>query len=336
MGILNAILKKVEKIDFLFPNTFEELMNNEYYDYDKFEWFLYYVFKFEAEASVEKIGKKGKGDGGADLIVTIPHENGGIRRIGIQAKYWKNRVGTQPVNQLASAKVNHNLTDLWIITTSDLTPDAMATAERLGIQVLRGEDVSGFIESIKERYKKDINDKGDSAIKFLENSEPLISYDTPKEIINEDFEKIKSIRIDIAKKHNLFPVYNVFTNKVAEELILKKPMTVDELKTIKGIGEKKIQLFGEELVSMINDSFSVQGNNQKDEILYQVLLKERIKIAKFNKLEENDVYSDKVIQYLVKMKPSNKEELSKIYGFRKENIDIFGEYLIKVIIRNTK
>ena len=44
MGLLKDLLRQTEKIDFLFPNSFEELMNDTYYDYDKFEWFLYYVF----------------------------------------------------------------------------------------------------------------------------------------------------------------------------------------------------------------------------------------------------------------------------------------------------
>ena len=80
-------------------------------------------------AKVDKVGRKEKGDGGADLIVNILQENGSVQRIGIQAKYWKYKVGTEPINQLASAKARHNLSDLWIITTSDLTSDAKEIAE---------------------------------------------------------------------------------------------------------------------------------------------------------------------------------------------------------------
>lgn len=61
------------------------------------------------------------------------------------------------------------------------------------------------------------------------------------------------------------------------------------------------------------------------------LLTERSKIAKFNKLSENDVYDDRVANYLVKMKPRSKEALSKVFEFRKDNIDIFGDYLVRII-----
>lgn len=33
------------------------------------------------------------------------------------------------------------------------------------------------------------------------------------------------------------------------------------------------------------------------------------------------------------MKPKDRETLSKVYGFKKENIDIFGDYLVKVILK---
>ena len=112
------------------------------------------MFKLDG-SKVQKMGKKGKGDGGADLILTIPQESGGVLRVGVQAKYWKNRVGTEPVNQLASAKSRHNLTHLWIITTSDLTSDAKEIAESMDINILRRDDVKKFILAIKNQYKKE-------------------------------------------------------------------------------------------------------------------------------------------------------------------------------------
>src|SRR5690554_2911128 len=166
MGLIKSLLRKTEKIDFLFPNDFDQLMKDDYYDYDKFEWFLYYVFKLEG-TKVTKVGKKGSGDGGADLIVTIESEKGYNKRIGIQAKYWKYKVGTAPINQLASAKARHSLSDLWIITTSDLTSDAKEIAESLNIKILRAVDVKQFIETVKDHHEKYLKEDGESPITFL-------------------------------------------------------------------------------------------------------------------------------------------------------------------------
>ncbi len=342
MSLLKELLRQTEKIDFLFPNSFDELMNNEYYDYDKFEWFLYYVFKIEG-SKVEKVGKKGKGDGGADLILTIPQNDGGVRRIGVQAKYWKNRVGTEPINQLASAKSRHNLTDLWIITTSDLTSDAKEIAESMDIKILRGEDVSRLITSIKEKYDNEIEKDGESSIEFLKPVEKIQKEIKQKAnpetetVEDEIVSQLKALRVELSKKNNLYPIYNVFNNETLMLIIDQKPTSLEDLSKIKGIGSKKVDIFGAEIIDFVANKLIKKTKQiiETDPKLLELLLIERAKIAKFNKLSENDVYTDKVASYIAKMKPKDRETLAKIYGFKKENIDIFGDYLIKVITKYT-
>ncbi|HHW79336.1 MAG TPA: hypothetical protein GX742_00880 [Acholeplasmataceae bacterium] len=340
MGLIKNLLKKIEKIDFLFPNNFDQLMNDKYYDYDKFEWFLYYVFKLEG-AIVNKVGKKGSGDGGADLIITLETESGYHKRIGIQAKYWKNKVGTAPINQLASAKARHSLSDLWIITTSDLTTDAKEIAESLNIKILRGEDVRQFIETVKQHYKKDIDDNGESSITFLPIKE--VKKVVKTEPINKDnnlkddqAEALRKLRISLSEKHKLTPVYIVFNNKTLDDLIEKQPKSKTELEKITGLGLKKIDMFGDDLINFFADNNKNDKDvktNDVDSLLYEFLLEERIKISKFNKISIEDIYSDQVALNLVKMKPKNKKILSKVYGFKKENIEIFGDYLVRVIAK---
>lgn len=339
MSLLKELLRQTEKIDFLFPNSFDELMNNEYYDYDKFEWFLYYVFKLEG-SKVEKVGKKGKGDGGADLIITIPQNDGGLRRIGVQAKYWKNRVGTEPINQLASAKSRHNLTDLWIITTSDLTSDAKEIAESMDIKILRGEDVAKLISSIKMKHISDIEKNGESSIEFLKsiNKEKEVrrTIEPSSEAVeDETVIQLKNLRSELSKKYNLYPVYNVFNNETLMMIIDQKPTSIEELSKIKGLGSKKIETFGAEILDYVTNKLIKKSKPmlEIDPKLLDLLLLERTKIAKFNKLTEEDVYSDKVAGYIAKMKPKDRETLIKVYGFKKENIEIFGDYLLKVIAK---
>lgn len=339
MGILNKLMNKTEQIDFLFPKDYNQLMNDPYYDYDKFEWFLYYVFKLDKQ-DVVKVGRKGKGDGGADLIVTQTLGTGGVKRIGIQAKYWKNRVGTEPINQLASAKSRHSLTDLWIITTSDLTNDAKEIAEVMGIQILRKNDVIGLIESVKTMYEKDMEEKGSSTIKFLQSKQVVKKEVKPKEVkkievkvqpskVDEkEFEQIRKLRMDISKKYKIYPVYNVFTNDVADEIILKIPKTKEELLKIKGIGPAKFDKFGLDILDFVNNN--LKSSNK----LYELLLEERVKISLYNKIPIENVYSDEVAMELSIKKPLNTKELYNIKGFNKDNIKVFGNYLVNTIKRN--
>lgn len=341
MSLLKELLRQTEKIDFLFPNSFEELMNNEYYDYDKFEWFLYYVFKIEG-SKVEKVGKKGKGDGGADLILTIPQESGGVLRIGVQAKYWKNRVGTEPINQPASAKSRHNLTDLWIITTSDLTSDAKEIAESMDIRILRAADVKKMIEFIKDKYRADFEKNGESSIEFLKvkkidkDVSKLTKSKSELDINNEHVAQLKALRLELSKKYNLYPVYNVFNNEALMSIIQEKPQTVEELGAIKGLGPKKVEIFGTEVLEFVSSNLIKKSKTsfEVDQRLLDLLIQERAKIARFNKMSEANVYSDKVASYIAKMKPKDKDTLAKVYGFKKENIEVFGDYLLRVIAKH--
>jgi len=332
MSLTNEILYQNKKIDFKFPNSFDQLMNDEYYDYDQFEWFLYYYFKDVDGKEAKKMGAKGKGDGGADLIVSVRKDDGSVYRIGIQAKYWKNRVGTGPINQLASAKKRHDLTHLWIITTSDLTSDAKEIAEVMQISILRAEYVKKIIKEIKEFHQKEITEKGYSKIEFLPIKEKKVEkvsnyIGEPETKIESD---LKELRIALSKKYKLFPLYMVYNNEEMNSLIETNPQKLEDLNKVKGFGAKKIETFGKEIIEFFNNLKTSNNSNTNDD-LYKALLEERPKIARYNKLTEEEVYSDKVAGYLAKMKPKTKEDLNKIFGFRKENIEIFGEYLVKVI-----
>lgn len=339
MNILNKLIKETNKIDFLFPKSFEQLMNSQYYDYDKFEWFLYYVFKMDG-SNVQKVGAKGKGDGGADLIVSDKLPDGGVRRIGIQAKYWKNRVGTGPINQLASAKSRHGLTDLWIVTTSDLTTDAKEIAEAMDIKILRGEDVENLIEHVKRLYQRDVDEKGESSIEFLqEEVKPVkkekinFSKRTEKTNDTELVKKLKELRSEISRKHKIYPIYMVYNNANIDDLIAVSPKSLDELSKVKGFGPAKAGLFGNDIIELFKIKEEKIPN--EDDELFNKLITERPRIASFNKIAEESVYTDQVARNLAKMKPKNLKHLERIYGFDKKNIPIFGDYLIKFISRNT-
>lgn len=61
---------------------------------------------------------------------------------------------------------------------------------------------------------------------------------------------LKKFRMQIATKQNV-KAYHIFTNKTLDELILKQPCTINDLKNIQGFGEVKTKAFGEELVELI-------------------------------------------------------------------------------------
>lgn len=111
-------------------------------------------------------------------------------------------------------------------------------------------------EYIKASHFELIDDETDSVeMKLLEetiskqyeNNELAVSVQTN----NTDLEEaLKQFRMKLATNQNV-KAFHIFTNRTLEELILKQPCNVIDLKNIQGIGEMKINVFGKELVEII-------------------------------------------------------------------------------------
>jgi hypothetical protein len=66
------------------------------------------------------------------------------------------------------------------------------------------------------------------------------------------YELLKQWRDNLASEHNI-PAYMVLPQKSIMELMNKLPTGLSELKMVKGIGQAKLNMFGEELVSIIKN-----------------------------------------------------------------------------------
>ena len=66
----------------------------------------------------------------------------------------------------------------------------------------------------------------------------------------ELLKKIRQWRYDKAKEKNM-RAYWIFNNSTLVDLATRQPMTREELLSISGIGEKKIELYGNEILLII-------------------------------------------------------------------------------------
>lgn len=62
---------------------------------------------------------------------------------------------------------------------------------------------------------------------------------------------IREWRKEYAKKHDI-PAFMVFSDKTLKDLVRRSPTNEDELQLVYGFGEKKIELFGEEVLSKLH------------------------------------------------------------------------------------
>ena len=64
------------------------------------------------------------------------------------------------------------------------------------------------------------------------------------------FEKLRWWRVETARKHNV-PAYVIFHDASLREIAKAKPMSLEDLRGVSGVGEKKLQTYGEEIVALI-------------------------------------------------------------------------------------
>ena len=64
--------------------------------------------------------------------------------------------------------------------------------------------------------------------------------------------KLRTYAKEEASKRNI-PPYGVFTKKVVNEIVIRRPKNFEELKEIPGLGDKKIEEFGEDILDMVKD-----------------------------------------------------------------------------------
>lgn len=94
------------------------------------------------------------------------------------------------------------------------------------------------------------------SIRVLKSQEKVIcklSEDTEEKIINKDlFNKLRIWRKNKANSQGIKP-YIIFSDTTLMELANKNPKTKDELMSIRGMGEKKYERYGEDILKIMNN-----------------------------------------------------------------------------------
>jgi len=88
-------------------------------------------------------------------------------------------------------------------------------------------------------------------IKKTKEKPQIIPY-TMDENDNLLFKKLKTLRLEFAKAENM-PPYVIFHDKTLNEMVQKRPKTIEELREISGVGEHKLNKYGESFLKAINN-----------------------------------------------------------------------------------
>ena len=99
--------------------------------------------------------------------------------------------------------------------------------------------------------------KGEKSIQlaeFVATDKKVVATKKPKQALNVDTSllgKLKAWRLDEARRRSV-PAYVILTNKAIEEISSTKPTNNVELLDINGIGNAKLNLYGEAILEIVN------------------------------------------------------------------------------------
>ena len=106
--------------------------------------------------------------------------------------------------------------------------------------------ISGFGERKYELYGSDI-------INIIIENEKKLKEDNPfnNDIDNRLFKGVRELRYKLSKEEDVKP-YMIFTNSQMEEIIRRKPRTLEELLSCEGVGRSRCDRYGESILNIIN------------------------------------------------------------------------------------
>ena len=166
----------------------------------------------------------------------------------------------------------------------------------------------------------------------------------PTPVSNDHLElKLKKFRKKTANESGL-KAFHIFTNKTLDLLLEIRPTTLDELRKIPGISDKKIDEFGVALVAILESpdeevvpvaaTIEVEPTPVSNDHLELKLKKFRKKTADESGLKAFHIFTNKTLDLLVEIKPTTLGELRKIPGIGAQKIEEFGSKLVEIIKDN--
>jgi ATP-dependent DNA helicase RecQ len=165
---------------------------------------------------------------------TTQHGHGSLSTFGIGAK-WSEQQWRGVIRQLLS--LGH-LRSEGEYTTLVLTDSARA--------VLKGE----ITITLREQRE---TPKGSSRTRRASSSSGSRSTAAPIKLDadgQQRFDALRAWRSEVAREHNL-PAYIVFNDATLAQMALTAPSTLDELSGISGVGAKKLEAYGREILRVL-------------------------------------------------------------------------------------
>jgi len=209
----------------------------------------------------------------------------------------KERFGTTLIAEVLRGSKNKKVLDLGFekLSTYGIIKQYTVKEIRDLINVLTAEDYLSLADG-----QFPVVRLKDKAVAVLKNQEKVYQkVEKRKAKAAKDtglFEVLRSLRKEISEREKV-PPYIVFADSALREMSEYFPVNRSEMLNIKGVGESKLNKYGEEFIQVIKSYMSENNIEFKEEILYNE--EDDVEPLNESKVAPRDENEDKVPSYII-------------------------------------
>ncbi|WP_226669721.1 HRDC domain-containing protein [Metabacillus litoralis] len=179
-----------------------------------------------------------------------------------------------------------------------------------------------------------------TSIPVVKESETSSKDDTSSPVNIQNMQQaLTEFRLKRSKELDIKP-YHIFTNKTLANLLQNKPQTLDQLLHIEGIGQKKADDFGQDILNIIQNcnNESTKDITTKSNETIQVpsdqlrssLQELRTQLSKKLNTKPYYIFTNNTLDKILEKKPRTMKELLEIEGIGPKKAEEFGQDIIAV------
>lgn len=337
---MSKLIKLGAKQEYDYPKSIKDVDEMTGEEFERF------IFKYLKQFNGYEGKLTEKNDYGVDIILWDKDDH--TIRYGAQCKRFgpNTTLGENDLIKMIKGVPHYGISSsdtgkpfLILFTSAEkkqLTNRGLDFIENEEIQAYYREDIIDMIRDIDEKLNRTVKSSNYSNIAFDASKKKNESFKENTKFV----EMLKSERKKISSYNKITPLYMVFNDKTMNDIILKKPTTLEELQKVYGFNKEKVDVFGFYLINKIRQFLDMEELSNSFEVNkeeFTTFLKEtRKKIASYNKIDKlYNVFNNKTLDEIVEKVPTTKDQLLEVTGIGPVKIDLWGEYLLNEIIKFT-
>lgn len=183
-----------------------------------------------------------------------------------------------------------------------------------------------FVKKLNLELKPMVSEKASQSVKETIPIDPENDKFEDNDNIPQSklYGKLKHYRYTRAKELNIKP-YFIFNNNELDLLLSTRPTSKEIFLSVPGFGEKKYEQYGEDIIAIISES-----KNQIQEALKAI----RLEISKQKNLKAYEIFNNQQLDQIIELMPKDKDQLLQIKYYSKQQVDNYGDLIIRVINEN--